>query len=133
MQHGCSKKKMKSRNTLQQQLIFDILSKSQNALSADEVLKELPKKINKTTVYRVLDRFKKNGKVHSITGDNGKAFYALCNTPEDEIHDHEHLHFQCRSCEKIECLPQKVVVPKLENYKVDDTQLLLIGICPKCG
>ena len=134
---------MKSRNTVQQQLIFDILSKAESALSADELLKALPYKINKTTVYRVLDRFKKSGKVHSITGDGGKAFYAISEETDnkshnhqcdDENHSHEHLHFQCRSCDKIECLPHTVTIPEINDYDVTESQFLLIGTsCPSCA
>ena len=122
-----------ARNTAQQKLVLEILSESSKALSADEILSKLPKTINKSTVYRILEKFVQQGKIHFVTGEEGKSFYALCKSCSAESHNHFHIHFQCRKCKVVKCLPQTVDVPNLENYTILDSQFPLIGICEACN
>ena len=79
----------------------------------------------------MLDRFVQAGRIHFVTGQNGKAYYALCKScKRDPVeHIHNHLHFQCENCGKVECLPETVNVPNLIDDAVRETQLLLIGTC----
>lgn len=124
-----------TRNTKHQQAVLKLLKNSAIALTADEIRDSLEHKINKTTVYRMLERFIEAGKVHFVTGQDGKAYYALCKrcSQENEIHEvHNHLHFQCENCGNVECIPETVTIPKLEGYTVHEAQLLLIGVCKHC-
>ncbi|WBL21490.1 Fur family transcriptional regulator [Zunongwangia sp. HRR-M8] len=124
----------KTRNTKHQQAVLDLLQKATKTLTADEIKEQIEDNINKTTVYRMLDRFVDAGKIHFVTGQNGKSYYALCKDCEEEPeqHIHNHLHFQCENCGNVECLPQTLEVPTLKNYQIKETQLLLIGICKTC-
>ena len=124
----------KTRNTKHQKAVLELLKNATKALTADEIREKLADTINKTTVYRMLDRFVEAGKIHFVTGQNGKSFYALCKSCKEEPakHIHNHLHFQCEICGKVECLPQTVKVPQLDNYTIRETQLLLIGTCKRC-
>ncbi|WP_108867542.1 Fur family transcriptional regulator [Aquimarina aquimarini] len=122
----------KTRNTQKQDFVLDILAKSEHTMSADAILEAMPIKINKTTVYRILDRFAEKGKVHYVTGENGKAYYALCSDCDVEHDFHNHIHFQCKTCEKVTCLSYEIKVPELKNFEVQETQFLMIGVCDKC-
>lgn len=123
---------MNSRNTQQQELLYSALLGAEKALSADELLEALSGQMNKTIVYRILEKFEKNRKAHSIIGDRGKSFYALCHGCYTEESNHFHIHFQCKSCNSIKYLPDKMIVPKLENHIVLDSHFLLTGICDQC-
>ncbi len=124
----------KTRNTKHQKAVLDLLKNAEKALTADEIREQLEDHINKTTVYRMLDRFVEAGKIHFVTGQNGKSFYALCKTCNEEPpqHIHNHLHFQCEVCGNVECLPNTVKVPQLPGYNIRETQLLIIGTCKRC-
>ncbi|MFC5044962.1 Fur family transcriptional regulator [Aquimarina hainanensis] len=122
----------KTRNTQKQDYVIEILSKSKHTMSADAILEAIPIKVNKSTVYRILDRFVDKGKVHFVTGEDGKAYYAMCNSCSIEHEMHNHIHFQCKSCNTVTCLPHKIEVPNLEDYEVNETQFLLIGKCNDC-
>ncbi len=123
-----------TRNTQHQKAVLELLKNSGKALTADEIRAGLIKKINKTTVYRMLERFSDAGKVHFVTGQDGKAYYALCENCKGDHSNtlHNHLHFQCENCGEVECLPEKVQLPTLGDYEIHETQFLIIGICKKC-
>ncbi|WP_417887070.1 Fur family transcriptional regulator [Zunongwangia sp.] len=122
------------RNTKHQEAVLNFLKEAEKAVTADQIREGISEKINKTTVYRMLDRFVEADKVHFVTGQDGKAYYALCQHQHNskENHLHNHLHFQCNQCGKVECLPEKIQVPRLKEYHVEETQLLLIGTCKRC-
>lgn len=123
-----------TRNTKHQQAVLELLKNSEKALTADKIKDKLETKINKTTVYRMLERFIDAGKIHFITGQDGKAYYALCKScSTGENHDiHNHLHFQCEYCGSVSCIPEKITIPKLEGRIVKEAQLLLVGVCENC-
>ena len=58
----------KSRNTEKQNLVKKILSETAHAMSAEDIMAAIPIKVNKTTIYRILDRFAEKGEVHFVTG-----------------------------------------------------------------
>ncbi|MDT0678547.1 Fur family transcriptional regulator [Autumnicola musiva] len=123
-----------TRKTQHQKDVLELLKSSDKALTADEIRESLTGKINKTTVYRMLERFSDAGKVHLITGQEGKSYYAFCNSCNEDHENsiHNHLHFQCENCGHVECLSESITLPSLKGYEIHETQLLVIGICKKC-
>ena len=86
--------------------------------------------MNKTTVYRILDRLEEDGVLHSFTGKDGLKWFANC---QDVIStDHNHPHFQCQECGKSECLHMNISIPEVPDYKVNSANLILIGQCKDC-
>jgi Fur family ferric uptake transcriptional regulator len=53
--------------------------KSSHAISAIDLIRRLSNKLNKTTVYRILDKLEDDGLLHSFLGKNGIKWYAKCN------------------------------------------------------
>ncbi len=124
---------MERRNTKQKQGVIDVLKSSEAAMSADEVLDQLMTKMNRVTVYRILERFEQEGVAHRIVGLDGKNYYALC--AEDchaHAHSDYHAHFQCKKCKNLTCVDVEVSQPKLDNYKIEECQVLLTGLCAEC-
>ncbi|MEW7278018.1 transcriptional repressor [Aquimarina sp. 2201CG1-2-11] len=123
----------RTRNTEKQKLVKEILSTVEHTMSADDILAAMPIKVNKTTIYRILDRFIEKGDVHFVTGKNGKTYYALCNDGCGHSHKmHNHIHFECQECEEVTCLPNTIAIPNLPGFAPIETQFLVIGICNKC-
>ncbi|MBP2830858.1 transcriptional repressor [Aquimarina sp. U1-2] len=122
----------KTRNTEKQNLVRAILSNTQHTMSAEDIMDAMPIKVNKTTIYRILDRFVAKGEVHFITVKNGKAHYALCNQCGVSHQIHNHIHFECQVCNEVTCQPNTLLIPDLEGFTVKETQFLVIGICNKC-
>ncbi len=116
------------------QQVIDLLSEVQIALSADEVLEQMHEAPNRVTVYRILDRLESEGTAHRIVGMNGKNYYSLCETScNDEGHVHNHAHFQCRQCNELICLEIEPPLPANVKHKVEEQQVLLIGVCESCN
>ncbi len=102
------------------------------ALSARMLLSRLDVGVNKTTVYRLLEKLEEDGVVHSFVGEDSTKFYARCHSCSDDNHRHSHPHFQCVSCDQVQCLDFEVPVPAPGNLKITDSQILLKGHCESC-
>jgi len=109
--------------------IFDDKHQAKSVVHLVELLKD---KMNKTTVYRVLDRLEDEGVIHSFNGKEGLKWYAKCEGCSSNKHLDKHPHFQCTECDKVECLSLDVKIPNLKNHKVDTTNILLMGQCEAC-
>jgi Fur family ferric uptake transcriptional regulator len=120
------------RKTRNLELVLDAFRNTQEALSAHLLIERLPVDVNRSTVYRLLDRLEDDGVVHSFLASENIRFYALCKECNQSGHVHSHAHFQCTSCSQVVCLEQEVALPTLNQYRVDEAQVLLKGQCATC-
>lgn len=120
------------RQTASVKLLWQQFEQSNDALSVVELVKQLEEAMNKTTVYRILERMEQEGKLHSFTGKDGLKWYAKCQECSSEHHIDVHPHFQCNDCGKVECLSVEVHIPKLTEHQIDRAQILLLGQCGTC-
>lgn len=121
------------RKTQSVQTLLNEFQKSSEAISAIELIERLNSKMNKTTIYRVLDRLEDDGILHSFLGTNGIKWYAKCNNCSKTEHTDKHPHFQCVDCGKVDCLPFHVNIPKIPNRKILFSQILIQGKCEVCS
>jgi Fur family ferric uptake transcriptional regulator len=120
------------RKTRNLELVLDAFRDTQEALSAHLLMDRLPAYVNRSTVYRLLDRLEDDGVLHSFVASENIKFYALCRGCRQSGHFHSHAHFQCNSCSQVVCIEQQVVVPTLNQGRVDEAQVLLKGQCATC-
>ena len=120
------------RKTKSVKLLIDEFEKHSSAISVITSIERLGSQMNKTTVYRVLDKLEDDGFLHSFLGKNGNKWYAKCNDCSGSEHHDAHAHFQCLSCGKVDCLTTDFVIPKIPNRRVDVSQVLLQGSCEEC-
>ncbi len=110
--------------------------KTTAALSQPDLEKSFTGVYDRVTIYRTLSYFLEKGILHKVPDDVGAARYALC--PEactEETHAHEHVHFKCMKCGLTSCF-EDLQVPHLKlpnGFKPMETNLLIQGICRKCG
>jgi Fur family ferric uptake transcriptional regulator len=124
---------MNRRNTPAKKAILELLQHEKTALSQDRIEAVLKGEMDRVTIYRVLNRFCEDGVTHKILADDGKNYYALCRGCEGEKHDHNHFHFRCMSCHKIECLDEKVAVRLPEGYSMQNVAGWVTGHCAACA
>lgn len=82
------------RPTRQQAAVADLLSRSDDFLSAQAVharLRDAGESVGLATVYRALQSMADAGSVDVLRTDDGEAVYRCCST-------HHHHHLVCRSC-----------------------------------
>ncbi|MDW7691769.1 transcriptional repressor [Flammeovirgaceae bacterium SG7u.111] len=123
---------MNRRNTPTKEAVLNLLSTSKKALSQDAIERQLDIKINRATIYRVLNRFCEDNIVHKIVAEDGKQYFAICKKCENSKVAQYHFHFRCLSCDTIECLqiPVRYSVPK--GYEVQNANCVLTGTCNDC-
>jgi len=120
-------RKTKSVNNL-----LELFEHTKEALSAIDLVKRLESEMNKTTVYRILERLEDEGILHGFKGKDGLQWYARCKGCSASHHADLHPHFQCRVCGKTECLDIELSVPSVPQHKIDSAVLLLFGQCEDC-
>jgi len=124
---------MAKRNTVTKQLILDSLKNSKSAVSQEILQKELGETVDRATIYRVLNSFCEDGIVHKILGDDGKYYFAFCVNCSEKKHHHQHFHFRCLACEKIECLPNEMDVKLPKGYRSVNFNGFISGYCADCS
>ncbi len=122
-----------NRQTKQVKKLIQIFEESTTAIAVADLVKRVDKEMNKSTVYRALNKLMQDGVVHSFTGKDGLKWYTKCNNCSCEKHDDAHPHFQCKICNEVNCLPVSFNVPNVSGYKVESINLLLIGECRNCS
>jgi Fur family ferric uptake transcriptional regulator len=120
------------RKTQAVRLLLDEFEKDSNAISSTELIKRLNSKINKTTVYRLLDKLEDDGLLHYFIDTNGVKWFAKCKSCSKYEHRDVHPHFQCTECGSVDCLEIKVTIPEIPNRKINNSHVLFLGQCELC-
>lgn len=116
-------------------ILIDILQKSKKPLSVPELLLLLEKRntvVNKTTIYREIEKLINHAVVKEIYFGNDKARYELTDR------DHHH-HIICVECKRVDDVfvnqnieSEQKTIAKTLNYKVLDHSLEFFGVCKSC-
>lgn len=114
--------------------ILALLLESRQPLShreVEEALHARKQSFDRVTIYRALEWLEASGLAHKIAGED-----RVWRFRGSAAADHEHAHFQCRSCGTLICLdavPQPVALPHApRGFKVERAELTLRGLCPSC-
>jgi Fe2+ or Zn2+ uptake regulation protein len=122
----------RKRNTKTKRLVMNIFEKSESALCHEDIETQLSGQLDRVTIYRILQGFCEDGKIHRIVGDS-KAYYALCHDCDHEHHHDNHPHFRCIKCNTVTCIEENLPVQKMpEKYSVSSVSTFISGFCPKC-
>ena len=120
------------RKTKSVDLLLNEFKKQSGAISTTSLIDRLNTEINKTTIYRVLDKLEDDGVVHSFVGSRGIKWYAKCSDCSQHEHHDIHPHFQCLECGKMDCLHVDIEIPNIQNREVTVSQVLIQGKCEEC-
>ncbi len=120
------------RKTKAVKLLLDMFEPSVKAILAVDLIEKLKNDMNKTTVYRALERLESEGIVHSFVGKDGLKWYAKCSGCSSHHHNDIHPHFQCSSCHKVTCLPIDITIPQISTHSIETASVFLTGKCNEC-
>lgn len=121
----------KKRNTKQKAVVFQVVKGSHDHPTAevvyDRAKREIPT-ISLGTVYRILKKLAKEGRIKEIIIDKQSHF-----DPNTEFHH----HFICRKCGKIKDIKTPIcryTCSQLEKkgYIVEEIEYKFYGLCNKC-
>lgn len=114
--------------------VLSYLEKNKYPVTVREVVQGVkPQKINQTTVYRMLESFKKAGLVIQVDFQHGHAHYELADGSD-------HHHVICTSCDRVEdftgCEYEKLTKAALKQTrgfsKITSHSLEFFGMCTSC-
>lgn len=117
--------------------VVDVLTRNGRPMSATQILEKLKGLADTVTVYRTLHTFVRKKLVHRVRGEDRSWLYAISSA--DQRPQHQHPHFVCDECGKVECLEKSRVpqslIPSLGvdgGYEVRWPEVVLHGLCPRC-
>ncbi|HUT97638.1 MAG TPA: Fur family transcriptional regulator [bacterium] len=105
---------------------LDVILAGDRPLSHAEIEERLEPRLDRVTLYRVLNDLAEAGLLRRITTGAATRFGAS---------DHAHAHFTCDACGITTCL-ETVPVPRPAlpmRYVVEGVELNLSGLCPGCS
>jgi len=117
-------------------VLLSILTSCKIPLSAGSILQRLldqKQSVNKTTVYRALEQFRKKGIVREVYLKDRKQYYELA------FREHHH-HFVCVECECVEdvaideeiFLQQEKQISGKNGFIVLKHSVEFFGLCSRC-
>ena len=122
-----------SRNTKTVKLLLKMFDKKNQAIPVIDLVSIFKKKMNKTTVYRILHRLEDSGVLHSFVDKDGLKRYAKGDQRTSSSNNQvTHPHFLCEDCGISTCLPLKISTPSIPNYIIKSSEQLYLGQCKDC-
>ena len=122
---------MRKRKTQSKKAVLECLQQADNyGLKSECIEGQLPD-LNRVTIYRILQSFIDDGIIHKVISNDGKSYYFKCNNC-NEVHFHNHYHFKCIVCGKVECMDNEIEVKVPVNYSINDVNFWITGVCSKC-
>lgn len=119
-------------------LVLKIVIDSPTTLTSPEILDAISasgeKKINKVTMYRILDLLVDHGILNRLSSPDRIDRYCV----KENRHHPSHVHFFCEQCHKMFCLaPEEFLLPNIDVDeqkigRISKVQILLNGTCREC-
>lgn len=120
------------RKTKSVRTILEIFNNTNQAISVVDLIERLEDQMNKTTIYRILERLEEDAVLHSFLGHEGMKWYARCHECTSHEHQDIHPHFQCLECGKVDCVEIEVSIPMIPDRQILVSSVLLQGKCDDC-
>lgn len=128
-------KKNGLKNTKHRKMILNILEKSSQPISAEQLFQEMTQKnisINLSTIYRTLDTLSDKKLITKLNiREDNKTLFEF----NRKIHRH---HLICLGCKKILAIDScplagyEKVLENETNYTIEGHNLDIYGYCPNC-
>ncbi len=126
-QYGCSV-------TEERLSILNIFLQSSGPLDHTVLEKRFAGSISRATVYRTLRKFAGTGLLQVLPSVDGVIRYILT-IGMPPIDRSQYIYFLCSKCGMVRCLINtpfpKINMP--ENYKAESTEVVVKGVCARCG
>jgi Fur family ferric uptake transcriptional regulator len=116
------------------QIIIEIIEKEETHLTSQQIFERLRTHlpvVNRSTVYRSLDRLAENGRISISDMGMGASVYEL-------VSNGMHHHLICQQCHQTILIPLEDVakffskVELMSKYQITTNHLILYGICDAC-
>lgn len=121
-------KRKKIRLTNQRLKVLEYVANNHCHPTVDQIYNELKKEVDtlsKTTIYNTLNTLIEANLVREVKIEDNEARY--------DVTVKNHGHFKCESCGNIYDFEYDLFnTDELNNFQINDQNVYLKGICPKC-
>jgi Fur family transcriptional regulator, ferric uptake regulator len=116
------------------QIIIDFLSLKQHHFTSQQVFDQIKTRlpaVNRSTIYRSLERLVNQGKISVSDIGTGSLVYEL-------VENTTHHHLVCQQCHQIITIPPEEVtklfntIEQNSHFQIITNHLILYGICSFC-
>jgi Fur family transcriptional regulator, ferric uptake regulator len=116
------------------QIIIEFLTHKQHHFTSQQVFDQIKTRlpaVNRSTVYRSLERLVNQGKLSVSDIGAGSLVYEL-------VENGTHHHLVCQHCHQIITIPPEEVtrlfnsIEQDSHFQIITNHLILYGICPEC-
>ena len=120
--------------TKQKEAILNIIKSKEKTFTVKDIYTELKEKVGLTTVYRVVNKLEKEGKIKITIGKDGKTNYQFLKHCDKE----NHFYLKCDKCGDIihvdcDCIQTLYShVLKKHKFKLSRANIIISGLCDKC-
>lgn len=125
------------RRTKNREVILNVLHKAKGPLAPPEIVEgchALGRQVNKTTVYRELERMEQAGVVQKVILSDRKQYFELT----ERGHHH---HLVCTSCDEMQditiedarLIAQAEIIGKKYNFLITTHAIEFFGLCKQCS
>ena len=116
--------------------ILEVIGANPSPLSATDVFKTMARnhRINRVTVYRILDLLVEKNVLERLSSGGRAAHYGLA--PNE--HHVRHPHFYCTNCGQMDCLQPESLAIDMAHLKknfageIDRIEIRVDGTCKNC-
>ena len=121
------------RKTKTVESLINFFKKSEHPVSILDLIEKFDTTMDKSTIYRILERLEDSNIIHSFVDSDGMKRYANFKDEGSAINDEgTHPHFVCNDCGISSCLPVKISIPTFPDYIIESAEHLLKGRCKNC-
>ena len=121
------------RKTKTVESLMKFFKKSKYPVSILELTEKFDGTMDKSTIYRIIERLEDSNIIHSFVDSDGMKRYANFKDEGSAINDEgTHPHFVCNDCGISSCLPVKISIPTFPDYIIESAEHLLKGRCKNC-
>lgn len=117
--------------------VLEVLASEQEPMDVAELIRRLPSFTEPVTVYRTLNTLVAKKLAHRVRGEGRSWRYAVGDLTHSQ--EHQHAHFVCDNCGKVECIQDAEIPSKLldkidpgPGYMISHPEIVIHGTCPKC-
>ncbi|OGA53203.1 MAG: hypothetical protein A3G24_25645 [Betaproteobacteria bacterium RIFCSPLOWO2_12_FULL_62_13] len=113
--------------------VLAALLAARRALTHHEVERQVNRalRIDRVTIYRVLEWLTARGLAHRVPGDDRVWRFNAA----EQKHAQHHAHFKCNHCGEVICLDKLVAprgIPLPSGYRSQEIELTVRGLCAGC-
>jgi Fur family ferric uptake transcriptional regulator len=115
--------------------VLQLFLENNTALCHADISAFFKNKMDRVTLYRVLQSFENKHIIHQFNDWEGIQRYALCSSHCSIHHHHqdEHAHLLCVKCQKTFCVAWEINTQNtITDFAVEEIQINVKGICKDC-